>query len=61
MSCKDNINLARLRGRLNSTCLYVSEISGSPEEISWSPEGALELAEGAVGDDMVDGYIRGVG
>jgi hypothetical protein len=51
----------RLHGRLNSTCLYVSEISGSPEEISWSPEGALELAEGAVGDDMVDGYIRGVG
>jgi hypothetical protein len=32
-----------------------SEISGSPEEISWSPEGALELAEGAVVDDMVVG------
>jgi len=38
-----------------------SEISGSPEEISWSPEGALELAEGAIVDDMVDGYIRGFG
>jgi hypothetical protein len=37
---------------LNTTA---SEISGSPEEISWSPERALELAEGAVVDDMVVG------
>jgi hypothetical protein len=32
-----------------------SEISWSPEEISWSFEVALELAEGAVVDDMVVG------